>query len=250
MLSALSVTLRESLSALLVVAVVLAYVARADRTGLRQAIRWGVALSLPMTGVAAVLFAGAANQALWEGVLALLAAASVAWVTAHLWRLSRAPASVESSVSGWALFCIVTIVLIVRGGMEIALLIGTMVWHVPAFETLAGASLGPALAIGLGIAWSRAGRHVPQRVFAQVTFVFLVVLFVHLLIDGLHEMSEANAFAGAGTLHRATAMLSSDGAIGGYVPYLLIAMPLAWWLVALFWEHAKTSAGRVADVDR
>lgn len=249
MLPALSVTLREALSAILVVAVVLAYVSRAHLDGARNAIRWGIGLSIPITSLAAALFASAENQALWEGILAVAAAVSVGWLAHYLWRMARLRTRAVS-IAGRAAVCAVTVLLIVRGGIEIALLLGTMVWHAPALETLAGALLGPALAIALGVVWSRAGRHVPQRLFGQITAIFLLVLCVHLLIDGLHETSEANVFPGADTLHAASEPLSSEGTIGRYTPYLLLAAPLVWWLVAIFWEHGKASTGRVADVDR
>jgi high-affinity Fe2+/Pb2+ permease len=186
---------------------------------------------------------------LWEGVLALIAAISVGWLARYLWRLARLRTAAVSA-AGRVAVCAVTILLIVRGGIEIALLLGTMVWHAPAIETVAGAALGPALAIAMGLVWSRAGRHVPQRLFGQITAIFLLVLCLHLLIDGLHETSEADVFAGADVLHAASESLSSEGAIGRYTPYLLLAAPLVWWLVAIFWEHGKASTGRVADVDR
>jgi FTR1 family protein len=249
MLAALSATLREALSAFLVVAVVLAYVSRAHLSGLRNAIRWGIGLSIPITSLAAALFAGAENQALWEGVLSLTASVAVGWVARYLWRLARLRTRVPG-VAGRVAVCVVTILLIVRGGIEIALLLGTMVWHVPALETVVGAALGPLLAIALGLVWSRAARHVPQRLAGQITAIFLLVLCVHLLIDGLHETSEADLFPGADTLHAASESLSSEGTIGRYTPYLLLAAPMVWWLVAIFWEHGKATTGRGADVDR
>ena len=46
---------------------------------------------------AAFLFQRAANQALWEGLLALAAAVSVASLTVHMWRTAR---RIKSDIEG------------------------------------------------------------------------------------------------------------------------------------------------------
>jgi high-affinity Fe2+/Pb2+ permease len=121
---------------------------------------------------------------------------------------------------------------------------------VPAWDVIVASALGPAVAIALGIMWSRAGQHVRRRTFAQVTAIFLCVLFLQLAIDGLHEVAEAYVFSGAEALHNATEAFSSDGAYGQYTQFLLIAVPVAWWLAAIFWEHGKGSDRSAVDVGR
>ena len=250
MLPALTSTLREGLSAFLVVAVMLAFFTRRGHERFRSATRWGMVLSVPATAAAAGLFAGAANQALWEGVLALAGAACVAWVASHMWRTPSRHAAAFPRRLTWGVICAITVLMITRGGMEIALLLGTIIVQVPALDVMAGAALGPLLAIVVGVLWARAGHRVSPRVFAHVTAVFLFVLFLQLLVDGLHEVTEANIFAGAETWHVFTEPFSSDGAYGQYAQYALIAAPVAWSLIAIFWGHGKGSLGRVADVDR
>lgn len=250
MLQALSDTLREGLGAFLVVAVMMAFFTRANRHRFRNATRWGIGLSIPITGLAAALFSRSENQALWEGVLALAGAACVAWIAWHMWRTSRPAAPPLPGVATFTAICLVTVLMITRGGMEIALLLGTIVLQVPAVNVILGATLGPAIAIVLGVLWARAGHHVPRRLFAQVTAVFLFVLFAQLLVDGVHELTEANVVPGSDALHQATESFSTEGVYGRYAQYLLIAAPVAWWLVALFLGHGKASDGRVADVGR
>lgn len=249
MWSALTSTLREGLTAFLIVAVMLAFFTRSKRLRFHTATRLGIGLSIPATAIAAALFSNAPNQALWEGLLALVGAACVAWIAWHMWETSRAPQRMPHRITA-IVIAVITILMITRGGMEIALLIGTMVVHVPSADVIAGAALGPALAVLLGVLWSRAGQQVPQRLFAQVTAIFLFVLFLQLVVDGVHELSEANAFRGAETLRQATESFSSDGVYGQYTQYLLLLAPVAWWLVALFWGYGKAPDGRVADLGR
>src|ERR1700681_1395974 len=83
------VTLREGLEAFLIVAISLAYLRKSGRLELIPAVRWGIALSILISIGAAVLFHRASNHSLGEGVLADVAAISVASVTVHMWRAAR-----------------------------------------------------------------------------------------------------------------------------------------------------------------
>jgi high-affinity iron transporter len=250
MLHALSNTFGEGVSALLVIGVMLAFFTRAGREPFRRAIRRGIALSIPVTAVAATRYSIAANQALWEGVLSLAAAVSVAWIAWFMWRVTRLPHTVSGRPITSAVLCVTTVLLIARGGIEIALLVGAVVLHVPTLELIVGAVLGPVVAIGLGVVWAYGGHRMPQRLFGQVTAIFLVMLFVRLLADGVHEITATNVVAGAAAWHQATESFSSDGLVGRYLTLLLVVAPVAWWLVAIFWGHGKASGGRVAHMGR
>src|SRR5437667_8186918 len=89
MLQAFVITLREGLEAFLIVAISIAYLRKSRRAELVPAVRWGIALSVLLSIGAAVLFSRARNQALWEGLLALVAAVSVTSLTVHMWRTAK-----------------------------------------------------------------------------------------------------------------------------------------------------------------
>ena len=251
MLQALIITLREGFGAFLVVGVMLAIFRRAGEYRLLAATRWGISLSVVATVIAAALFSRAENQALWEGVLAIAAAVSVGWMGVHMWRTTRSRAASRQPNRWTGLATMfMTVLMITRGSMEIALLLGIMLWQVPALEVIFGAAAGTICAIVLAWLWARFGRRMPQPYFRQVTAIFLCVLFLQLAIDGFHEITEANVLAGAEPLHWATEPFSSDGTYGQYAPYLLIGAPLAWWVIAIFWGHGKASAGGVAHLGR
>ena len=74
MLQAFVITLREGLEAFLIIGISLAYLRKSGRGELISAVHWGIGLSVLISIGAAYLFQQAANQALWEGVLALVAA--------------------------------------------------------------------------------------------------------------------------------------------------------------------------------
>src|SRR5687768_2949992 len=83
MLQAFVITLREGLEAFLIIAISLAYLRKSQRAELIPAVHWGIGASIVVSVAAGWLFYQARNQALWEGVLALIAAVSVASLTVH-----------------------------------------------------------------------------------------------------------------------------------------------------------------------
>jgi high-affinity iron transporter len=105
MLQSAVITLREGLEAFLIVAISLAYLKKSGRVSLLPAVYWGVAVSVAVSVGAGLLLMRAANEALWEGILALVAAVLVATLTVHMWRAGKhmrtAPWSGFSSPPSW-----------------------------------------------------------------------------------------------------------------------------------------------------
>src|SRR4249919_3697332 len=97
MLQAFVITLREGLEAFLIIGISLAYLRKSGRQELLSAVHWGIGLSVLLSVGAAYLFQQASNQSLWEGVLAIAAAASVATLTVHMWRTAK---KIKSDIEG------------------------------------------------------------------------------------------------------------------------------------------------------
>lgn len=242
MLQAFVITLREGLEAFLIVAISLTYLRKAGRRELIPAVHWGIGLAVLMSIGAAYVFQQAANQALWEGVLAIAAAVSVASLTVHMWRTARRiKGDIEGHLhestlkQGTAAFLGVlgfTLLMITREGMETALLMGTLWFQVKSVSIISGAVLGTLSAAFVAALWSRYGHRVNLGLFFQVTAVFLLVFVAQLLIYGFHEMTEANIFPYSEPLHWATEPYGPDGQYGKYLSYLLVLMPLGWLVVS------------------
>src|SRR5205814_2985377 len=141
-------------------------------------------------------FQRAANQALWEGLLAIVAACSVASLTVHMWRTAkRVKHDIEGHLysstmkSGSAAFLGVftfTLLMITREGMETALLMGTLLFQVQSVSVITGAVVGTLLAALVAWLWSHYSHRVNLALFFQVTAVFLLVCVVQLVIYGFH----------------------------------------------------------------
>jgi high-affinity iron transporter len=242
MLQAFVITLREGLEAFLIVAISLAYLRKSGRRELVPAVHWGIALSILISIGAALLFQRAANHALWEGVLALAAAISVASLTVHMWRVARrikgdieGHLATSARKSGTAAFIgvfLFTLLMITREGMETALLMGTLMIQNMPMSILTGAAVGTLSAAAVAWLWSRYGYRVNLGLFFQVTAVFLLVFVVQLLIYGFHELTEANIFPYSEPLHWATEPYGPDGRYGQYITYLLVMLPLGWLAIS------------------
>jgi high-affinity iron transporter len=242
MLQAFVITLREGLEAFLIIAISLAYLKKTGRRALIPAVHWGIGVSVLLSIAAGILLARAANQALWEGILALVAAVLVASLTVHMWRVARRlkseiEARLESSSVKPARAAFVgifgfTLLMITREGMETALLMNALLFQVQSMQIIAGAVGGIIVAAFIAWLWSRYGYRINLARFFQVTAVFLLVFVAQLLIYGFHELTEANIFPNSGPLHEATEPYGPDGIYGQYLTFLLVALPLTWLAIS------------------
>ena len=242
MLQAFVITLREGLEAFLIVAISLAYLRKSGKHQLIPAVHWGIALSVLLSIGAAVLFQRASNQALWEGILALVAAVLVASLIVHMWRHARRmrreievhleQSALKVGAKAFASVFFFTLLMITREGMETAMLMGTLLFQIRAVDIITGAVAGTMCAAVVAWLWSRYGHRVNLALFFQVTAVFLTVFVLQLLIYGFHELTEANIFPYSEPLHWATEPYGPDGRYGQYLTYLLVLLPLAWLVFA------------------
>jgi high-affinity iron transporter len=252
MLQAFVITLREGLEAFLIVAISLSYLRKTGRQGLIPAVHWGIAASVVLSVAAGLLLARARNQALWEGLLALVAAVLVASLIVHMWRVGRRlkreiEGRLEQSAAragAGAFFGVFsfTLLMITREGMETALLMNAVLFTQQWLPLLSGALGGTLLAAFVAWLWSRYGYRVNLSRFFQVTAVFLLVFVVQLLIYGFHELTEANVLGPySEALHWATEPYGPDGRYGQYFSYMLVVVPVAWLAMASLFERPKST---------
>ena len=238
MLQAFVITLREGLEAFLIIAISLAYLRKTGRQTLVPAIHWGIGVSILLSIGAGLLLARARNQALWEGILGIVAALLVASLTVHMWRAGRhmkkeiegklqASSERVGAAAFWGVFFF-TLLMITREGMETAMLMNALLFQVKALNIVGGAVAGTLLAAFVAYLWSRFGHRVNLARFFQVTAIFLLVFVVQLIIMGFHELAEANVLPNSAVLHDATEPYGPDGVYGQYLTYMLVVLPLGW----------------------
>jgi len=238
-LQILIITMREGIEAFLIVAITAGILRQTGRAGLLPALYWGTGIAIGVSFIASWFFSQAENKPLWEGLLAAAAAVMVVTMTVYMWRTARTMrksigARIEqatrdkvSTAAWWGVFVFV-LLMIVREGMETALLLSTLFLQQGERDLLLGAVTGVAAAAVLAWAWTRYGKRVNLARFFQVTAIFLLVFVVQLFIYGFHELAEARVLPNSEALHWATEPYGPDGVYGHYLTYMLVALPLAW----------------------
>ena len=148
-----TIALREGIEMFLILALILSYLKRTGRAALARAVYAGCAVSVATCFAAFLLFRRAANQSLWEGLLALLAAVLVASLLLYMKRVaahlkSDIEAHVEASThvasasrAFWGVFAF-TLLMITREGMETALMISTALFQMRSAAVSLGLALG------------------------------------------------------------------------------------------------------------
>lgn len=231
MLQILVVTMREGIEAFLIVAITAGILRETGRSALLPAVWWGMAAAIAVSFVASLFFAEAENKPLWEGILAGVAAVMVISMTVYMWRtartmrrtigqrIERATAHRATAGAWWGVFAFV-LLMIVREGMETALLLSTLFLQHGDRDLLTGALLGLGAAALLAWAWVRYGRRVDLARFFQVTAVFLLVFSVQLVVYALHELFEAGVVPLVDNefWHVATEPYGPEGATGSGSP--------------------------------
>jgi high-affinity iron transporter len=198
------VVLREGFEASLVVGIVLAFL---DRTGRRDgftAVWIGVGTALALSVVVGVaLFAAGAelegrSEAIFEGVVMLLAAGLLTWMI--FWMRSHAR-TLRSTIEGRTQaaldagsavgLALVVFLGVAREGVETALFLFSSVEGSNGFVSLVGAIVGGLVAVALGYLFYRGSHRLNLRAFFTVTSALLLVFAGYLLAMGLYELAEA-----------------------------------------------------------
>lgn len=250
MFQSFMITLREGIEAFLIVAISLSYLRKRGSQALISAVHWGVGVSIAVSIAAGYLFSMASNQALWEGVLAVVAAVLVGTLIVHMWRVARhlkkdietrlETSAAKTGPAAWAGVFFFTLLMITREGMETALLLNTLVFQVGSVTMVVGALLGLLVAAGVAWMWSRYGHRINLARFMQVTAVFLMLFVVQLLLYGFHELIEAGVLPLSQAWHDATEPYGPEGRYGQMLSYALVLVPLGWLAFTLWRDRRRT----------
>jgi high-affinity iron transporter len=229
--------LREGVEAALIVAIVLAYLARTGN-GVHASKVWlgagsAIVLSLVL-GIVIYQSIGSLEEPweqVFEGVAMLIAAAVVTWMLFWMRRYaSQAGRELRAAVdraldtgSAWGL-AVLAFTAVIREGLETSLF---LVGQAQSAETAAGsvvigAILGLAVAALIGAAIYRGSRHIDLGVFFRWTGVALVFIAAGLLSHAIHEFIEIGLITvGTSTAFDISAVLSHDDGIGQFLRAIL-----------------------------
>ena len=248
MLDAFVIVLREGFEAFLIVAIIFSYLNKTGQKGLAPAVYGATALAIAISGGIAYWISQATegvNQALWEGILGLVAIVLVASLIMHMRRVApkfkqTMQQKLDKATSGrsqWKAFFgvfVFTVLMITREGMETALLLLRVQG-----KLLIGALLGLAAATLLAVAWASYGHLINMKLFFQVTSIFLMLFLVQVAIYTFHEFAEANVLPNSEALHVATEAISPDGKYGQWFSMVIVIVCAGWLGVASLFDRSR-----------
>lgn len=253
MFQTLLISFREGLEALLVIAIATLYLRKTGRLHLLWPLRAGVVAAVVLSlGLGWVLSQVGAISPLTEGIMALVAAATVAWCVLHMRRAGRSmgrditgrldSASVlEGRGAQWAVF-LFALFMVGREGVETATMLAALARSADLGYMVWGGLIGLGLAIAIAWAWARFGRAVDLGRFFRVTAWFMAAFAVQLVVYALHEFTESSLIPGIDNAwwHIATEDLA-EGTIAQAISLALVIVPTVWLAVA-HWQDRKAGA--------
>jgi high-affinity iron transporter len=210
---------------------------------LLPAVWWGCGAAVLLSLLLGGWLAEYAVQPVWEGTLALVAAALIISMVIYMQRAGR---QLRSTIAGqleqavlkegsaaWAGVFLFVLLMITREGMEMALITVTLARQSGLSSLLIGALLGALIAAAVAWAWVRYGHRVNLALFFQVTSIFLAIFAFQLLLYGLHELTEAGLLPLIDNeyWHEATEELA-EGTYAQFITLALVLLPAGWLSLA------------------
>jgi high-affinity iron transporter len=244
-----TIALREGVESFLIIALIFAYLRKTGRKGLAKAVVAGIVASLFVCAAAGWALGKAANQSLWEGILAAVAVLLVGSFLVYMLRiaktlktdmerkLDRAIAATAGGAGGVFLF---TVFMITREGMEATLLLTTAFFQAPSKTVVLGVALGLVAAGLVALTWKQLGHAVNLGILLKVSAAFLSIFLLQLCLYSFHELAEAGVLPNAQAIHDATEILGPDGVIGHILTWILAGVPTVW--LAWAWIRSRRPA--------
>ena len=254
MIVSLGIALREGIEAALIVGIVLMYLARTSRTGLKGYVYAAVGVAALVSVALAVVFEAVGldvENPYFEG--ALLGIAGVLVISMVLWmrkaarhlraemetRLEGITAKRTDAAMGWGIFAFVFF-MVLREGAELVLFLKAASIGSEASAThLVGALVGLGLAVLFAVLFVRGSVHVDIRRFLRLTSWALLLLGAKLLLGSLHEFGEVGALPFGNAFFEEAGELTG-GVTGDILMGVVIAVPVA----LLLWDMSKPWRGR------
>ncbi len=258
--AAFVITLREGIEAALIISIILAYLRTIGRRDQHRTVWMGTGGAIAVSLLAgAVIFVTAGNlsdtaEEAFEGVASFLAVGVLTWMIFWMARQARhIKADLQEKVdlalvSGSALaLAALAFFVVVREGLETALfLFATLRATAEGSVALgyAGAALGLAVAVVLGVLIYRGGVRLNLRTFFKVTGALLLVVAAGLLANGIHELQEIGWLPGeSARAFDIGGVLPDRGGLGGVLRALIGYNADPTWLEFGAWLAYLLTAG-------
>jgi high-affinity iron transporter len=203
MYSSFLLALREGIEAALVVGIVLGALRQLQRTDCTYVVWMGVVSATLVSVIAAVFLnvlgwnLAGRSEAIFEGVMLLLAAGLLTWMIVWLRQQSKyLRGNLESGVRqavcspGHRGLFVLTFIAVAREGIELALFLTAASFETNAAQTLAGACGGMATAVLLAALLFNTTARLNLQRFFQVSTALLILFAAGMIATAVHEFNE------------------------------------------------------------
>ncbi|MHA2424211.1 MAG: FTR1 family iron permease [Candidatus Thorarchaeota archaeon] len=198
-----TIALREGIEAALIIAIMLSYLKRANKTDLKNYVLGGTLLAVVASiafgvvlGLVWGLFEGEALT-IFEGVVVLVAAALLTTMIVWMWNQgSGITSEIEESIQeksvaqGGIGLALLAFALIFREGVELVLFTIALAIQDPT-QTYLGVAIGLGTALVMGVGIYSGSLKISIKRFFNWTSVFLVLFAAGMIAYGVHELQEA-----------------------------------------------------------
>jgi high-affinity iron transporter len=220
--------LREGLEAALIVGILAAYLVKIGRRDALPKVWAGVLVALGLSvaiGLAVVITIGdlpGLIQDTAEGVAGLLAVAVLTWMLFWMRRQGRAlkgelEHDIDVALTGGSTAALVGLafVAVIREGIETVLFLVAVISSAgTGWPVFAGALVGLAIAVGIGVAIFVGGIRINLRRFFTLTGTVLIFVAAGLVAFSIHEFGEAGVLPSSGPAFNVGGILSETTPLG------------------------------------
>lgn len=258
MLESFFIFFREGVESFLLIAITAAYLLQTGRGHLLSSLFVGAAGAIFASFMFAEMLEGFADTPMFEGVMAIIAAILVGSLTIYVMKnASKFSAEMHEAVNKvdkindsflkFAGMFAFGFIMIAREGFEVALLISVIGYEEEPTNIYLGAYLGLMTAMGLGFVWLKFNHLIKIGKLLKVTSFVLLLFTFHLLVLGLHELSEDSLIPLIDNhlFHMATEDLA-EGFLGNMIAYSIVSIPFLYLLLNYIRfgnSNSKSTAG-------
>jgi high-affinity iron transporter len=254
MFQTLLITFREGLEAFLMVAVATLYLRKTGHHALIGAVRTGLAVAVAGSMALGVTLAKVgASSPVWEGILALFAAAAVIWCVTHMLKMGKqmgdqisagvGKALILDGVNAWWGVFGFTLFMVGREGVETAAMLSSLAGNSAMPQLFIGGLLGLAAAGAVALLWSKFGRQVNLSRFFNVTAVFMLAFAAMLVLRSFYEFTEVNLIPAIdNTYWHDVSEAYVEGGYAQIASVLLVLAPTLWLIAAHLMDVRRTRA--------
>ena len=216
------VSFREVFEMGMVLGIMVAYLEKSGKTGMKRAVFAGAALAIAASVLAAAAFGALAggyekNEPLFEGIALVLACVFVTWLNLWVFAQKDVRGGIEKRMAaglegGQALgVAAFSFVAVFREGVELVIFLGGISVSSGTLD-VAYAAAGAIAAAALSYAIFRQFVRLDLRLFFKVTTILLALLAAGLLAQGVHELQEAGVLpTSVARIYDITPPMNADG---------------------------------------